>query len=137
MKGRLLLTAGVVVVLGVVGVGVIFWLASPKHNITKEAFDQIEVGWPEDRVERLLGVSAGSYAAGRDTLYDAEAEFFIDGDCVTGRELLAAGGKEWGGDEFSVFVRFDALGRVEQKRLGMVSQGEPFLHKIRRLLHLP
>jgi outer membrane protein assembly factor BamE (lipoprotein component of BamABCDE complex) len=121
-------------------------LTVPCNQITEQSLLAIEMGMTEEQVEELFGVPAGDYGSGGGTGWyssapkDAAMEktityqnkhFFEGTDFV---KFL--GGKEWVGEDMSVYVQFDQAGRVQEVLRGDVSptRGESFLAKLRHWL---
>lgn len=80
---------------------VMLWLTTPRHRITLDAIEAIDVGMTEKEVEVILGAPAGNYSS----LNSVEAA-----------ELLGCydkpGDKRWVSEKLCVGVRFDATGKV-------------------------
>jgi hypothetical protein len=92
-RRRLLLSLVLLVALAVAGVGVVAWLAGPKHRINRESLSQIQRGMTLQEVKDLLGGPPGDYS----------------------RSALVVRywpGPQWIGEDFAIQVWFDRQGRV-------------------------
>jgi hypothetical protein len=112
VKRRLLLKLGLLALLAIIGFVVIVW---PRINerITEENFKQVQKGMTEQEVRDILG-PPGVYTARAIT-----GKYFISWNWPTGAELIEKwGGREWVGDDVTVYVLFDEDGRVDHFFLG-------------------
>jgi len=123
---RLLLIVGCLATVLVAGY-VTLRLSAPGHRITEKSFSAIQKGMTEEEVEAVLGAKAG-VVTGRTGIY---ARMWG----ASGIEMIKNhGGKEWVGENVSVYVRFDEAGRAKDVLLGDVPGEESFLGKLRRWL---
>jgi len=146
-RKRLLLIVGCLAAVLLAGYAT-FRLTAPRHRITIESFQAIREGMTELEVEAVLGAPAGVYSTEAQTgfylpkfriswpakwIYASDADIFIR----TGSDLIEKqGGKEWVGEELSIYICFNEGGRVLESRSGQVppTRNESFLAKLRRWL---
>lgn len=79
-------------------------MTAPRHNITKEAYANIEVGWSEDRVRALLGVPPGDYI----TQPAVRSH-------IGGKGQRTGHPQDWWSDELGIRIWFDDGGTVVYK----------------------
>jgi len=129
-RKRLLLIFGCLAAVLLAGYATL-WLTAPRHRITKESYDAIQIGMTEQEVEAVLGARAGVHTSRCDT-----GSYGIGrcGDPMLGKDIKA--GKEWVTEAVSVYIFFDENGRVARKcsGTGVAHENESFLCKVRRWL---
>ena len=145
-RKRLLLIVGCLAAVLLAGYAT-FRLTAPRHRITIESFQAIREGMTELEVEAVLGAPAGVYSTEAQTgfylpklrsscparwIYASDADFIGTGSDLIERQ----GGKEWVGEELSIYICFNEGGRVLESRSGQVppTRNESFLAKLRRWL---
>jgi hypothetical protein len=135
---RLLVVAVMLALLGVVGVVIIkWWVAIPRHHITWESYEQIQLYMTAEEVERILGVPPGEYPAGAEQIRYAQGEH--DPHIFSWEEAAyhfqsTPGWREWVGIEDAVGVVLNDQGLVVQKHWGSVLRQDSILQRLRRLL---
>jgi hypothetical protein len=159
-RRRVLLWAGLLVVLAVAGLVGVYWLLEGSSRVTLEALEQVEAGMTVTKVELLLGNSAkespNPYPA------DMVARLLAEKDLVTGKSLytpVKSGDREylkmnrvegsnwkiWQGPQRSppsplvtatlwVAVRFDAQGYAIGAEACEVTENASLLDRLRRRL---
>jgi outer membrane protein assembly factor BamE (lipoprotein component of BamABCDE complex) len=110
--------------------------APKQHRITWENIDKIHKGMTEEAVEAVFGVPAGVYGQNART-----GAYAVNPDvsrAMIGPDLIKRqGGKEWVGEDYALYIRFDDAGCVQEMHVGFVQPGsrhESFLDKLRRWL---
>ncbi|HMF16621.1 MAG TPA: hypothetical protein VKE98_05405 [Gemmataceae bacterium] len=142
-RKRLLLMFGCLAAVLFVGY-VALLLTRPRHRITQENVEAIEIGMLEKEVEAILGGPAGDYSANRNGgqifVFSANTDVknldIVDWPVTADDMVKKRGGKFWVADETGVWVHFDESGRVDDMMHGWVYifTSEPFLAKLRRWL---
>lgn len=107
------------------GAGALLWLNTPRHRISRESFEKIQVGMTRAEVEEILGVPPGDYGPGNTyaLLNQSRGATF-----PTGWSTVA-----WKAGDMSVLVAYDLEGRVAWKKLGRALRRN-FLSRLRRWL---
>lgn len=134
---RGLMIAALLIGVVLLGAVVALWLTRPRHNITQEAFDAIEFGMNERKVETLVGVPAGDYRTGEVSFVKLTTR--LDFACGPERvNRVPTTVREWHGDAGSLLVTFDQRGGVMESTFE-AGQVRPFdlLLIVRRRLHFP
>jgi hypothetical protein len=108
-KRRLLLGAGVLVLMGLAGGIVLLHILPPEPEVTAEAIERVQQGMMQDEVEHILGPPSNAMEIDmEDRFPDLWAEFSNLGSLWPP--------EVWIGDEAIVLIWFDD-GRVVEKRL--------------------
>jgi hypothetical protein len=92
MKRRVVLAVAVLLGLGLVGLLAVMGMSHPRHGVTRQNAERVQVGMTRGEIERCLGGPAGDYSRG-------------EALPVYGYKLLD--GREWVGDDCAVHVWFD------------------------------
>ncbi len=126
-KRKCLATVLVTVASGGVAAAVLW----PWPRVSRGKYDRIKLGMSQTQVDVLLG-APGDYTTGR-TCVSASAEQVWAG---ASDAWLGAATSAWAGDEGTIWVAFDASGRVAAKRFQPGERWEPsrfekFLHRLK------
>lgn len=119
----LLMAVALLIAIGVLGIILSSWWATPTHRITAEAFEQLREGQMEAEVADLLGGPPGDYTHGRKApLYPRGTLFWRSRVAQYPR---VAG---WVGEEMAILAWVDAEGRVGfLQRLQVYDRSPPTL----------
>jgi hypothetical protein len=121
--------AAVLVAVALAGVAAaVLW---PWPRVSRARYDRIQLGMSRAQVDALLG-APGDYTTGR-TCVSARAEPAWAG---APEAWIGAATEAWSGDEGTIWVAFDASGRVAAKRFQTGERWEPsrfekFLHRLK------
>jgi len=117
MRKRLLLRLGLLACLGLAGFALyLWWCLTGVSGITRASVWRIKVGMTTREVDSIIGVPCGDY---RSNKQEVSIDGFLDG---------VAHIREWYADSGTIFVHFDAQGRVFER--SYLPYSESFLDRL-------
>jgi hypothetical protein len=132
MRRRRLLLVGLVAAVLLAG-GLFLRLAYPRHDISPEGYERIDVGMTLEEVEAILGGPPGDHTNGR---YEAPP-YPVRGLAIDPNPPPGVW-HDWWGERAAILVKFDLGGRVRDKVILQVEwrRNPSLLDRLRRLFRV-
>jgi len=113
--------------IGCIAAALFLWPGTPRHRITEETIDQIQLGMTKQEVYDILGAAPGDYGPGKEQMISLQLPPFSDlGACET-----------WSAGDLGLLVAFSEERVIKTLPYLPVRTHEKLLARVQAWLGLP